>query len=103
MREDETTKLVRNQQLFERANQSIRDLAEAARVTSAVTFLCECSDGDCRAELKLSLPEYRRAHDGAGRFVVAPGHDIPAIEHVVREEAGYVVVEKEAAVRADAV
>lgn len=94
MREDEREKLVRNQQLFERANQSIRDLATAARVTAPVTFLCECSDENCRTEIRMGLEEYRRTHDGRGRFVIARGHDMPSIERVVVDACAYLVVEK---------
>jgi hypothetical protein len=87
-------KLIRNQRLFARANESIRDLAYAAHITTPVRFLCECSDEECRTELRLTPAEWDRAHGARGRFVIARGHDAPAIERVVSEQDAYVVVEK---------
>ena len=91
---EEREKLVWNQQVFARANESIRDLATDAAISGPVQFLCECSDVDCRAEIAMSVGEYRRAHARAKSFVVVTGHELPAIERVVESRRGYVVVEK---------
>jgi hypothetical protein len=58
-------------------------------------FFCECSNGDCTRRVQLTLHEYEEIHKFRDHFVVAPGHEEPAIEHVViHHEPEYNVVEK---------
>lgn len=57
-------------------------------------YLCSCGRPDCEASLKLTLEEFEKAHERADQFVVAPGHDVPAIEDVVAHYGTYAVVRK---------
>lgn len=57
-------------------------------------FLCECSDLDCSALIYVPVAKYQEVRGDARRFLVRPGHEIPAIEHVVDRAESYHVVEK---------
>jgi hypothetical protein len=57
-------------------------------------FFCACGRPECDARLLLTLAEYAAADGRSNRFIVAPGHDDPAIERVVEEHENYSVVEK---------
>jgi len=57
-------------------------------------YLCSCGQPDCEESLELTLSEFESAHARSDQFVVAPGHNLPAIEEVVAEHDGYVVVRK---------
>lgn len=57
-------------------------------------FYCECSDENCQRRLQLTLDRYTAIHANRRRFVIIPGHETKAIERVVSEHDGYVVVEK---------
>ena len=44
--------------------------------------------------MRLTLEEYERVRAAGNRFVVAPGHIAPEIEHVVTARADHVLIEK---------
>lgn len=91
--------MAKNEDLFREVNDRIQSLSEgfSGDASEAVTFVCECSDAGCRAPVDLTLAEYARVRAHARWFVVAPGHVAPDHEHVARETARYVVVEKDGA------
>ena len=60
----------------------------------ALHFYCECSDENCTKRVKINYTEYNEIHKNRDHFVVALGHEVPEIEHVVRKESGYNVVKK---------
>ena len=60
----------------------------------ALHFYCECSNVNCVDRVEVTLHEYNKIHKNRDQFVVLPGHEIKRVEHVVREESGYVVVRK---------
>jgi hypothetical protein len=90
--------LAENERLLREANEEIeREARESGRVRSDETeieFFCACGRPDCDAKLLLTLAEYEAAQAGPRRFIVAPGHVNPALEHVVEEHDAYLVVEK---------
>ena len=49
----------------------------------------------CNSLVELTVDAYEDVRASATHFVLAPGHEIPAIERVIEREATYVVVEKE--------
>jgi hypothetical protein len=57
-------------------------------------YLCACGRPDCEESLKLTVTELEEAHEREDQFVVAPGHENPAIEDVVSRHDGYSVVRK---------
>jgi hypothetical protein len=62
--------------------------------TELLIFCCECALLGCNLLVELTHPEYVFVRENPRRFLLAPGHELPAVEVVVRREAGYVVVEK---------
>lgn len=77
-------------------NERVKDVSDAfaAVDTSPVDFVCECGDPGCAEPLSLTLEEYERVRSVPTHFIVVPDHVNPAIEVVVRQGDGYVVVEK---------
>ena len=62
--------------------------------TSILDLVCECGDTTCTDELKMKAAEYDPVRRHPTRFVVLPGHEIPAAESVVGRAPGYYIVEK---------
>jgi hypothetical protein len=85
-----------NELAFQSYNQR-RSAAERAGQTPAdepVQFVCECDNPACWKAIELRLGEYERAVSPVDRFLVAPGHQDLAVEIVVEEHDGYLVVSK---------
>ena len=96
----------RNEALFREVNENIARLEERLPgVGENMPVVCECARADCTTQIEISLDEYASVRRHPNRFIVASGHQEPAIEHVVQTRGEYVVVEKEgvAAAAADAV
>jgi hypothetical protein len=86
----------KNEQAFQSYNERRTD-AERAGNTPAdepVQFVCECHDPGCWKAIDLRLGEYERAVEPVEHFLVAPGHQDPAVEVVVEEHPGYLIVAK---------
>lgn len=62
-----------------------------------VRFRCECARADCGTAILLRVGEYQRVRRDPRWFVVAAGHERPAVEAVVERQPGYLVVEKRGA------
>ena len=82
------------EEIFRDANRSIGDVAAGLGIDGPVPFLCECADPACRALLRLAWSEIEALLARPSRFALLPGHQITAVEEVVHEAAGYIVVEK---------
>jgi hypothetical protein len=91
---DELTRrrMAHNEALFREVNEEI-DSHRAPAGTAA--YVCECADTSCAVELHLTADEYAAARAGEDRFVVAPGHVVPELEHVVARGDDHTVVEKD--------
>jgi hypothetical protein len=85
-------RLARNQVLFREVNERLRELLDGS--VGQTEFLCECSDPDCTENVPLEVVEYERIRANPNRFVITPGHEVPAIERVVWESDRYFLVEK---------
>ncbi|MEX2210247.1 MAG: ANTAR domain-containing protein [Gaiellaceae bacterium] len=59
-----------------------------------IALICECPQRDCTESLDLTHAEYEAVRSNPTHFVVKPGHDVPAIERIVRTGPHYLVVEK---------
>ncbi|HZU39619.1 MAG TPA: hypothetical protein VE992_01135 [Solirubrobacteraceae bacterium] len=59
-----------------------------------VSFRCECARLRCTQIVRLTVEEYEAVREHSRRFIVAPGHEEPAVESVVERREGYLVVEK---------
>src|SRR5436190_4045102 len=87
-----------NEAAYRRINERIRKYEEREDQGEGdpMTFLCECAEGACIDQIPVTLDEYRHVRQNARRFIIAPDHDEPEIEHVVERHAHYWVVEKHA-------
>jgi hypothetical protein len=87
-----------NEAAYRRINERIRKYEERDDQLEGdpLTFLCECAEGACIAQIHVSLDEYGQVRQHGRRFIVAPHHDAPELEHVVERHPHYWVVEKDA-------
>jgi hypothetical protein len=89
-------RLARNELLFRDLNEQVEFVATPIDIdASTFEFFCECSNIDCTLRLPMSLAEYEDARSDPTLFVVAPGHDLPEIEEVLRRTDSYQIVRKE--------
>jgi hypothetical protein len=89
---DASQRLAHNESVFREINERIEAGAWPHR--GRLAFLCECSALGCNVLVELTVEEYEHVRASPVRFVLAPGHEIPAIEQVVERKPEYVVVEK---------
>ena len=83
-----------NEVLFREVNEQVAHLEERFGELELATFLCECADESCMAKLQVPLPLYEEVRADSRRFMVKPGHEVAAIERVVGEHSGFLIVEK---------
>ena len=61
-------------------------------------FLCECGGDDggarCEAQIEMTIEEYEEVRSQDDRFAVFPGHEMAALEMVVRRTERFVIVDK---------
>lgn len=89
--ETQRLRAARNQSLIREVNNRIYGLAGFEQTTE---YVCECGLRACAAHVVLSPEEYLALRDEPTQFVVVPGHWSPNAERLVREGAGYEVIEK---------
>ncbi|HEX4324735.1 MAG TPA: hypothetical protein VHZ77_08920 [Gaiellaceae bacterium] len=82
-----------NEALFRDVNERIAESAESFGAEKT-DFVCECADPSCTERVRAALTEYERVRAKPTTFLLAPGHDQPAIERVVSERSRFHVVEK---------
>lgn len=83
----------RNEATFRQINESIKDAAERFH-SDDNDFVCECSDIECIALIRVTLEEYERVRTRSDHFAVVAGHEQPEIEGVVERTDRFLVVEK---------
>ena len=94
--DDREERLARNELLFRDLNEQVEFVATPVDADgSTFEFFCECSNLDCTLRLPLSLAEYENVRSDPTLFVVAPGHELPEIEEVLRRTDTYQAVRKE--------
>ena len=81
-----------NETLFRSVNEQIEKLGHNEHF---VAFICECSDGTCTLRIELTLGEYEEVRSDGRWFAVDPAHVTEEIEHIVRTNERYVIVEKD--------
>jgi hypothetical protein len=86
-------KVARTESAFREVNEAIAKTAARFDADEA-DFVCECADADCAHRVTADLDDYDLIREDATHFLLAPGHDEPAIERVVQRRGDYVVVEK---------
>jgi hypothetical protein len=85
----------RNEQMLRGANSGLERDAEADGDDPEAThlLLCECAEA-CGGTVAISFAEWDEAHRSPNRFIVAPGHEDPAVERVITRGERYLTVEK---------
>ena len=91
-------RLARNEAIFREINERTRSLQERFGPEDPTTayeeFLCECGDQLCVERVKLTVREYEAVRAESTQFVVRPGHSVPRIERVVKENERFTIVVK---------
>lgn len=96
----EPRRLRLNEQLMEQLNQRMKSRLTEMReedgedLDAPFDFFCECSDLDCRLRITIPPRRYEAIHRDPEQFVLLPGHEVPAVERVVEQEHGYLIVRK---------
>jgi hypothetical protein len=92
-------RLAQNEALYREVNERIQELARRQDASGGAgygyAYFCECANADCNLQIAVPTDVYEWVRSESNRFVVAPGHETPEIEDVVRTEADYRVVEKQ--------
>ena len=57
-------------------------------------FYCECSDEKCEQRIVVKPSDYKKLHKNSSQFLILPGHRVASIERIIREDNGFLVVEK---------
>jgi hypothetical protein len=81
----------RNQSLFREVNERIEALSGRSSFSS---FVCECADESCDAQMPLTLEEYERVRSRPNWFVVLPGHNLADVEVIDVASDRFFIVSK---------
>ncbi|HEY2655574.1 MAG TPA: hypothetical protein VGI55_07280 [Solirubrobacteraceae bacterium] len=87
-------RLGHNEALFRSINERIEAGIWPATPSESVAFRCECAALGCNVLVELTIAEYESVRANPRQFLLAPGHEIPAVEQVIRRTDDYVVVQK---------
>jgi hypothetical protein len=93
----EELKTAKIESSFRDVNERIAETAEQVG-SDSVELVCECDDPECGTRIEASLDDYEETRADGAHFLVAPGHEDPEKERVLRTRPGYRVVEKLSAV-----
>jgi hypothetical protein len=74
-----------------RVNEAIERGEEDVRTA---VFVCECGHIGCTSTVEMAIADYEEVRSNFDRFLVIPGHEIPAVDKVVEQHPGYLVVVK---------
>lgn len=84
-----------NEALFREVNEQIRSLTDDLGTDGAtITVICECGDAGCTERIELRRSEYERVRGDSLLYVIASGHALPGVEHVVERRNGWEIVRK---------
>jgi hypothetical protein len=90
----DTARLGLNEALFRSINERIEAGTWPSAQSELAAFRCECAALGCNIMLEMTLGEYEAVRLNARHFIVAPGHEVPGVEMIVRGTETYLVVEK---------
>jgi hypothetical protein len=85
--------LARTESVFREVNEAIAKTADKFDADEA-DFVCECGDPECAHRVTADLDQYEDVRADGTHFLIAPGHAVPNVEHVIVRGRGYEVVEK---------
>ena len=89
-------RIARNEAMYRTVNREIEHAAEQLGDDPGdeLQLICECGQPTCTATLTLTIADYADVHRQRDRFAVAPGHENPALERIVKKTDEFVVVDK---------
>jgi hypothetical protein len=101
-------RLVENEVFFRQRNEQavdgLADLKDIAKedgqtewlpdTDAPIEFYCECADEKCQKRVKLAPSTYAKLHQNKSQFTISPGHNVPAVERIMKSTKNYTVVEK---------
>lgn len=88
-------RIAHNENAFRELNESLEHSVHRRRADEDLGgFICECGDGECEDIVRLQRATYEEIREDSRLFFVAPGHEMPEAEDVVRRGDGYFVVRK---------
>jgi hypothetical protein len=92
-------RLAQNEALYREVNERVTAIVERQDRpddrTYEYSYFCECANADCTLQVTVPRDVYEWVRSESNRFLIAPGHEMPEAEKVVRAERGFAVVEKE--------
>lgn len=87
-------RLAHNEATFREINERIEAGTWVSSPDEPIAFACECAALGCNVLVELTVAQYEAVRAHSRRFLLEPGHELPAIETVVHRGEGYIVVEK---------
>jgi 23S rRNA A1618 N6-methylase RlmF len=90
---DREERIIENEKLFREVNERVAQIQKSFSGPDP-EWVCECGDETCFEKVVVSIEEYEQVRRRGDWFVILPGHEKPDIERVVREDGGFLVVEK---------
>jgi hypothetical protein len=75
-------------------NEWIDESNEGRDASATDPFVCECSDGSCRATISLTHVEYEEVRSHGTHFVIARDHESPELDSMVSERHGFSIIRK---------
>ena len=94
MDEELQRRIASNEAAFRDVNEALRSGRWPGEEGAPVAYRCECARLGCSRLVELTAADYERVREHPRRFILAPGHEVLDVEHVVETHAQYVVVEK---------
>jgi hypothetical protein len=85
--------IAKTESLFRDVNERISETSQRFGAEEA-QLVCECADPECGKQFATPLADYEETRADGAHFVVAPGHEQPEYERVVRSRPGYRIVQK---------
>jgi len=83
-------RVAENEDAFRRANERIEDAADRGGFdVESLPFICECPQQDCTEIVRLKRHEYENVRRRGNTFLVAPGHEVIAVEGVEIARVGH--------------
>ena len=85
--------MIENEKLFREVNERVADLQGNFSATDP-EWVCECGDETCFDKVAVPTEDYQQIRAHGEWFLITPGHEKADIERIVRQNGGFVVVEK---------
>jgi hypothetical protein len=96
MLDERKRRIGENEGVFRRVNEMVRPVEP-----TWMTILCECGERGCHEQLVIAQEQYAKVREDSTLFVLRPGHDIAATEHVVSKHVEFWIVRKDPGVPAE--